>query len=79
MARFSIHFDKNIEVGLEKCGTGLDEATLQVRIYEGTKDCQICDLRRTLNQLNNMRTNVNPKKNYTNLNMFKILDFLLYI
>lgn len=74
MARFSIHFDKNIEVGLEKCGTGLDEATLQVRINEGTKNCQICDLE-TLNQLNNVRTNVNPKKNYSNLNIFKNFRF----
>ena len=30
MARFSIHFDKNIEVGLKKYVYGLDEATLQV-------------------------------------------------
>lgn len=74
MARFSIHFDKNIEVGLEKCGTGLDEATLQVRINEGTKNCQICNLE-TLNQLNNMITNVNPKKNYANLNIFKNFRF----
>lgn len=41
MARLSINFNKNIEVGLEKCGTGLDEATNNIRILEGTKHCQI--------------------------------------
>ena len=41
MARLSLNLDKNIEVGLEKCGTGLDEATKGIRILEGSKHCQI--------------------------------------
>lgn len=40
LARFSLEYDKPIEVSVENCNTGLDEATKQFRI--GTdKDCKI--------------------------------------
>ena len=63
MARFSIHFNKNIEVGLEKCGTGLDEATQKVRINEGSMNCRILDKK----DLNNI--------GYKYLDIFRNLRF----
>lgn len=44
MARFSYYYGYPIEVGLEKCGTGLDEATNGLRINEGTKQCRVINL-----------------------------------
>jgi hypothetical protein len=68
MAIFSIHFNKPIEVGLEKCGTGLDFATQGIRNYEGTKECQILSLSEleTLNTLNNDTLNNDTLNNDTN-------------
>lgn len=40
MARFSLHFPEPIEVGLEKCGTGLDKATIDKRTIPGI-DCSL--------------------------------------
>jgi len=42
MARFSSEYKFPIEVGLENCGTGLDEATKGKRIGQGTS-CRIID------------------------------------
>lgn len=42
MARYSSKYPYPIEVGLEKCGTGLDEATVKYRIDKGT-NCRIRD------------------------------------
>lgn len=74
MARFSIHYGKNIEVGLEKCGTGLDEATNNIRVYEGTKDCQILNKEELL-KLNSHPNNKDPIKDYTNLDIFRNFRF----
>lgn len=80
MARFSIHFNKPIEVGLEKCGTGLDVATQGIRNYEGTKECQLLSLAEleTLNKLNNDDTDSTSghfKKDYTLLTIFRNFRF----
>lgn len=74
MARFSIHYEKPIEVGLEKCSTGLDEATTGIRINEGSKYCQIDSLNSLIN-LNNHPDNNYPKKDYTNLDIFRNFRF----
>jgi hypothetical protein len=42
MSRFSSDYPFPIEVGLESCGTGLDEATKKYRVGEGTS-CQLKD------------------------------------
>jgi len=42
MARYSSKYPYPIEVGLEKCGTGLDEATQHIRIDTGV-NCRIRD------------------------------------
>ena len=42
MARFSSEYLYPIEVGLDKCGTGLDEATQNFRIGQGV-DCRLRD------------------------------------
>lgn len=39
--RFSNKWHQPLHIGLEKCGTGLDEATIGNRIYEGTDNCMI--------------------------------------
>lgn len=77
MARFSIHFNKNIEVGLEKCGTGLDFATQDMRKYEGTKECQIFNLEElsNLNDLEKINNNFDIQKDYTNLHIFNNFRF----
>lgn len=78
MARFSIHFEKPIEVGLEKCGTGLDFATTGIRKYETTKECQIFNLEE-LNNLNLLEkiNNLNSDnyKDYKNLYIFRNFRF----
>ena len=44
MARFSLEFDKPIDVCVENCGTGIDEATRKVRIIDdNTGECRIKD------------------------------------
>lgn len=42
LARFSLIYPKPIEVGVDKCGTGLDNATRDVRIGKG-ENCKIKD------------------------------------
>lgn len=42
IARFSLDWRRPVLIGLEKCGTGLDEATQGYRMYEGAwEKCQI--------------------------------------
>lgn len=72
MARFSIHYGYPIEVGLEKCGTGLDESTTGIRINEGTKECKII----TLDSLKSIKTKKNNQYlNYTLFDIFKNFRF----
>lgn len=59
MARYSLEYPYTIEVGLENCGTGLDEATKKFRIGYG-QDCKI-------------DSNLTPR--YSNLDIFKNLRF----
>ncbi len=42
LARFSLYYPTNIEIGLDKCGTGLDKATNKFRIGMGA-NCRIID------------------------------------
>ncbi len=42
LARFSLYYPTNIEIGLDKCGTGLDRATKGFRTGQGA-DCRIMD------------------------------------
>lgn len=74
LARFSIHYDKNIEIGLIKTGTSLDYATSGIRSNEGTKNCQIIT-KNKLVELNNNPNNINPVKKYDNIDIFRNFRF----
>jgi hypothetical protein len=74
LARFSIHYDKNIEIGLIKTGTSLDYASSGIRINEGTKNCQLNNKQELL-KLNNEPNNINPIKDYGNLDIFRSFRF----
>lgn len=41
IARFSYNWHQPIHIGLEKCSTGLDKATINQRINEGTDECMV--------------------------------------
>lgn len=44
IARFSKEWKQPLYIGLEKCGTGLDAATVSFRINEGTDECSLVDV-----------------------------------
>ena len=46
IARFSIHYGQSVEVGLERCGTGLDKATYDKRTLPGDE----CILRKDIDK-----------------------------
>jgi hypothetical protein len=73
LARFSIGFSKQIEIGVVKNGIGLDYATSGIRINEGSKECQV-NLNE-LEKLNKHPNNNNPVKDYKNLEIFKNIKF----
>lgn len=58
MARFSYYYGYPVEVGLEKCGTGLDEATNGLRINEGSRNCKVVSLEQ-LKKINVSDSNYN--------------------
>ena len=74
LARFSVHYDKKIEIGLIKTGTSIDYATSGIRINETTKNCQLISEQNLL-KLNNDPNNINPVKNYGNLDIFRNFRF----
>jgi hypothetical protein len=41
LARFSQYYPYPIDVSVEKCRTGMDDATKDIRIDEGTDDCRV--------------------------------------
>jgi 7-cyano-7-deazaguanine synthase in queuosine biosynthesis len=41
LSRFSYYYPFPIDVSVEKCGTGMDDATKNLRVDEGTDDCRI--------------------------------------
>lgn len=74
LARFSIHYGKQIEIGIINSGNNIDNATSGIRINETTKNCQLIS-KQDLLKLNNDPNNINPIKNYGNLDIFKNFRF----
>lgn len=64
IARLSLEWDYPLHIGLEKCGTGLDEATTGSRMNEGTDNCMLIPL-------NSLINNKKPKE----LDIFRKLRF----
>lgn len=43
IARLSLEWNYPLHIGLEKCGTGLDYATREFRVFEGTDNCMLAN------------------------------------